>query len=197
MSSSMICSDGTVLPLMVERWLGEAERVERALLEMVEGPVIDIGCGPGRYVEALAERGVPVLGIDVSGAAIELAERRDAPALARSVFDRLPGVGRWQTALLLDGNIGIGGHPVRLLARIKELLASGGRAIVEVDGPGVGCTRTQARILSDDLLTEPFPWALVGIDAIHDVTMTAGYAITELYPRGKRWFAHLVLRSST
>ena len=36
-------------------------------------------------------------------------------SLQASVFDRLPGAGRWGTALLLDGNIGIGGRPTALL----------------------------------------------------------------------------------
>ena len=38
---------------------------------------------------------------------------------ARDVFDPLPGEGRWETALLADGNIGIGGDPVALLRRLR------------------------------------------------------------------------------
>ena len=39
------------------------------------------------------------------------------PALVRSVFETLPGEGRWDTVLLMDGNIGIGGDPAALLGR--------------------------------------------------------------------------------
>ena len=48
---------------------------------------------------------------------------------------RCPTPGRWRSALLLDGNIGIGGRPARLLARIASLLAPGGAILVELAGP--------------------------------------------------------------
>ena len=41
--------------------------------------------------------------------------RRGGAALRRDVFAPLPGEGRWYTALLADGNVGIGGDPVALL----------------------------------------------------------------------------------
>ena len=74
-----------------------------------EGPVLDIGCGPGRFVEALASRGIPVLGVDISRSAVDQTSRRGVCALFRDINDRLPGEGRWGTVLLVDGNIGIGG----------------------------------------------------------------------------------------
>ncbi|MDP9442781.1 MAG: hypothetical protein M3P34_11540, partial [Actinomycetota bacterium] len=53
-----------------------------------------------------------------------------------SVFGALPGEGRWATALLIDGNIGIGGDPVALLRRVAELLRPAGVVLVELDAPG-------------------------------------------------------------
>ena len=52
--------------------------------------------------------------------------------LQRSVFDRLPGERRWGTVLLLDGNIGIGGDPVRLLRRCADLVRPRGQVLAEV-----------------------------------------------------------------
>ena len=66
----------------------------------VQGPTIDLGCGPGRLVARLIERGVPALGVDQSATAVGLARRSGAPALRRDVFEPLPGTGRWQTVLL-------------------------------------------------------------------------------------------------
>ncbi|MGJ5830849.1 class I SAM-dependent methyltransferase [Streptomyces ossamyceticus] len=48
------------------------------------GPVADLGCGPGRVAAYLAERQVPVFGIDLSPAMVELA-RRTHPHLRFSV----------------------------------------------------------------------------------------------------------------
>ena len=64
-----------------------------------------------------------------------LARDKGAPVLERSVFDRIPGVGRWATALLLDGNLGIGADPIALLARVFTLLRPGGEVLVETLRP--------------------------------------------------------------
>src|SRR5271154_7146081 len=58
--------EGACRDLDIERWLAEADDVDHRLLERVQGPVIDIGCGPGRHVEALTTRQVDALGIDLS-----------------------------------------------------------------------------------------------------------------------------------
>ncbi|MEZ5203311.1 MAG: class I SAM-dependent methyltransferase [Acidimicrobiales bacterium] len=115
--------DGSEVRLDVAGWSAVADPVEQRLLATLDGPVLDLGCGPGRLVVALAERGVPALGIDASPVAVHQAIGRQASALVRSVFGPIPGTGRWTTALLMDGNVGIGGDPVRLLARTAELLA--------------------------------------------------------------------------
>lgn len=48
-----------------------AERCLRAQL----GPVADVGCGPGRISAHLAERGVDVLGLDLSPGMVDVARR--------------------------------------------------------------------------------------------------------------------------
>ncbi|WRZ96020.1 class I SAM-dependent methyltransferase [Streptomyces sp. NBC_01007] len=124
-------TDGWLLPLEVERWCARADAVDLQVLAYCEGAVLDVGCGPGRLVAELAARGRPALGIDVSEAAVARTVRLGGQALHRSVFEPLPGEGRWGTALLVDGNIGIGGDPAALLRRTAELLAPGGLLIAE------------------------------------------------------------------
>ncbi len=117
-------------------WTEAADRIDARILARVVAPVLDVGCGPGRHVAELAASGLVALGIDVSPAALGLARARGACVLERSVFDRVPCAGRWRTALLLDGNIGIGGDPASLLLRIGELLAHrGSRVLVETAPP--------------------------------------------------------------
>lgn len=67
-----------------------------------------------------------MLGIDVSLSTVAVTTGRGGRALCRSVFDTLPAEGQWGTALLLDGNIGIGSDPVRLLQRGKILVRERG-----------------------------------------------------------------------
>ena len=89
------------------------------------GPTLDVGCGPGRMSAHLAGRGRCVLGIDVVREAVDQTRARGVSALLRDVFAPLPGEGRWDTALLADGNIGIGGDPVALLRRVAHAARAG------------------------------------------------------------------------
>jgi SAM-dependent methyltransferase len=179
-----------MLPLPAHRWLGQASAADERLLERVDGPVLDVGCGPGRHVLALARAGVVALGIDISPPAIELARRRGAPVLRRSVFDRVPGAGRWGTALLLDGNIGIGGCPVTLLRRVASLLRPHGRLLVELAVDGTSHVE-QVRFEAGDRVGPWFSWAHVGIDELGDHAPRAGLRVVESWDDGSRPFAYL------
>ncbi|SCD89538.1 Methyltransferase domain-containing protein [Streptomyces sp. BpilaLS-43] len=163
--------DGWLLPLDVERWCADADAADLSALHRCEGPVIDIGCGPGRLVAALAARGHRALGIDVSDAAVDHTQRLGGSALRRSVFDPLPAEGRWGTALLIDGNIGIGGDPGALLRRVAVLLAPSGLLVAEATPQDVD-ERVQVRL--DDgrgaAATAPhFRWARVGAPALAQI----------------------------
>ncbi len=184
-------ADGRLLPLEVERWCARPDAADRALLNRCRGPVLDVGCGPGRLVAALAARGLPALGIDVSPAAVERAHGAGGSALCRSVFDQLPAEGRWATALLADGNIGIGGDPVALLGRVRQLLSPNGRLLVEAAGHEVdercvvrlqdACGRHGA----------DFPWARLGTRAVLDAARAAGFATQECWSAAGRRFVAL------
>src|SRR3954471_23913550 len=129
---------GTMLTLDPGRWHGTVTGAEARLLSSIEGPVLDVGCGPGRLLVGLGHRGVAALGIAPAPGAAASARRRGATVLQRSVFDPLPAEGRWMTVLLMDGNVGIGGDPVRLLRRCCELADAAGAVVVETHPPGAG-----------------------------------------------------------
>ncbi len=113
---------------------------------MCAAPTIELGCGPARLVARLIRRGIPALGIDRSATAIRLAGRGGAPALLSDVFEPLPGMGHWQTVLLVDGNIGLGGDPRRILGRAAELLCHGGRCVAEFDTEAIGIRARWVRL---------------------------------------------------
>ena len=154
--------------LPVHDWVRAVSHADRELLAHCRGATLDIGCGPGRMSAHLAERGHVVLGVDIVREAVEQARRRGVSALRRNVFDPLPGEGRWNTVLLADGNIGIGGAPVRLLRRAVELLDLTGRVVCDLAAPGTGLRHHDARLVTDRKRSGSFPWAQVGPDAIED-----------------------------
>jgi SAM-dependent methyltransferase len=188
------CADGRVLPAPVERWLGEPPVEEEDVLARAVPPVLDVGCGPARHTTTLLRRGVRAMGIDVARSAVTLARRRGALVLQRSVFEPLPNEGGWATALLLDGNIGIGGNPAALLARLRELLRDGGLVLAEVEGPGVPTETLRVRIEWGSRATSWFPWAVVGADRLEPLADGAGFDLAELWTRSGRWFAALDAR---
>jgi len=187
---SLLSADGQEIALPVERWMHDATTGEQDLLAEVRGPALDIGCGPGRHLVALNCRGVAALGIDTSPAAVALACRRGATALWRSVFDPLPGEGRWRTVLLLDGNIGIGGDPVALLRRVRRLLAPAGTVLAEVE-PGVPTERLTVRLQRDGSPGPRFPWARVGDQALERLAVEGGLSVDERWSVEGRCFASL------
>jgi SAM-dependent methyltransferase len=182
---------GRTQRLPVERWLAAASGADERLLDRTEGPVLDVGCGPGRHVHALVLRGVLALGVDVSPSAVRIANARGAVAVEGSIFDRVPGAGLWRSALVLDGNVGIGGAPATLLARVGALLAPGGCALVELGRPGGGVRTTRVRLERGTAVGGWFAWATVAADAIAAPAHAAGFHVDETWQDDGRWFARL------
>jgi SAM-dependent methyltransferase len=186
-------ADGVRAPLPIEAWLRDADPVDEEFLALCHGPTVDIGCGPGRMAQALARTGRPVLGIDVVPEAVRLSLGRGVTALLRDVFDPIPGEGRWGSALLADGNIGIGGDPVALLERMRQLVAPAGRVVVELAPPGTGVRTRHVRLETEIGRSEPFAWTLVGTDAITAVAAASGLEVVSHHRFGDRFGAVLVV----
>lgn len=191
--------DGWLLPLEVERWCAGADAVDRAVLDRCEGAVLDVGCGPGRLVAELAARGRTVLGVDVSEAAVTRTNTLGGQALHRSVFEPLPGEGRWGTVLLMDGNIGIGGDPCALLRRMAQLLTPGGLLIAETAPLDID-ERAHVRVVDvahgQAAMGDPFPWARIGTPALLRLAGRTGWRTAAHWAAGDRRFVALRTRST-
>jgi SAM-dependent methyltransferase len=186
--------DGGIRPLPAHRWLGERHEdapFDEAVTQMCAAPTIELGCGPARLVARLIRRGIPALGIDRSAAAIRLAGRVGAPALLGDVFEPLPGMGHWQTVLLVDGNIGLGGDPLRILGRAAELLCRGGRCVAEFDTEAIGVRARWVRLESSREVGPWFRWASVGVDSAAVLAGQVGLTVTGVRLVGGRVIADL------
>lgn len=200
--------DGSRRLMPLSRWMGDATKEELALLDLAVGPVLDVGCGPGRHVLALAAMGIHAVGMDLAERAVDLARSRGAAAFQGSVFDHVPDEGHWGTVLLLDGNIGIGGDPTSLLGRAADLLGTGGRVLVELEPPGtptrtrpVQCLRNGHWVGNDwwadwhagheHLGDDWFRWSEVSVDDIADLATAAGFNLCRAWTTAGRFFARL------
>jgi SAM-dependent methyltransferase len=182
----MSASD-TVLAL--DDWPHPADESDHAMLALCEGPTLDVGCGPGRLTEALTLRGHVVLGIDVTPEAVEHTVVRGGSAIRRDVFSPLPAEGRWATALLADGNVGIGGDPVALLRRLGQVLDPRGRVVVELAPPGTVRTHGWATLHDRGRVAHRFPWCVLGVDDVAAVAREAGMEAVSVLRHVHRWFA--------
>lgn len=176
----------------VGRFTEPADAVDLRVLAGARGPVLDVGCGPGRMVAAALWAGLPALGVDVSPTAVRIAHAAGLPVLRRSVFAPLPDDHRFATVLLLDGNVGIGGSPGRLLSRCRQLLAPGGTVVVEVDvDPHADQAFTAVLRAHDGGSSAVFPWARVGRTCLARHAGRAGLRAQRTWTDGGRTFAEL------
>lgn len=188
----LVSDKGAELGLPLERWLGEPTAEEHSLLRRAEPPVLDIGCGPGRHVVALRARGVHALGLDIAPGAVAIARGRGAEVLLGCIFGHVPRAGSWGSALLLDGNLGIGGDPTALLQRVAGLLRPGGSALVEAAPPAMPSETLRLRLETEEATSHWFAWARVNADDLDPLAAASAFRLAERWEARGRWFARLV-----
>ena len=189
---------GQVRELPMTRWIGGPDTSyhdrladEQVLRHCSSRPTLDLGCGPGRFTASLQQRGLAALGVDMSRVAVELTRQRGGTAIHADLFGPLPAEGCWDQILLTDGNIGIGGDPLRILGRAATLLAPGGVVIAEVDPPSAQVCRELLRWETEHHVGQWFPWSRVTAAALAEIALVAGFRVTDNVDIGGRVIAVL------
>src|SRR5690606_11049450 len=79
---------------------------EQHAVAVASGRVLDVGCGAGRHLRAITSRGHDALGIDPSPGAVAVAQAQGLNARVGTALN--PGdIGRFDTILMLGGNLGL------------------------------------------------------------------------------------------
>src|SRR6201997_916049 len=179
------CGDVRELPM--SRWIegpdsADHDRLadEHVLWHCSPRPTLDLGCGPGRFTASLQQRGSAALGVDTSRAAVAFTRARGGTAIHADLFGELPAAGCWDQILLTDGNIGIGGDPVRTLRRAAELLAPGGIVIAEIDRPRVNSGHELLRWETKHYVGQWFPWSRVDAATLDGIAGSAELVIISI-----------------
>jgi len=156
------------------------------LLDIQPGErVLELGCGPGVALAALAERAVAglVVGVDQSPVMIRQAQRRNAVAIAagrlrlvRSSVEDLPLSPEQREppfdtsfdAVLAVNNVGFWSEPARCLSGLRRLLRPRGRIALVTQPRCPGATAETTRAAGDELAAL---LASVGFTSLEQTTL--------------------------
>jgi SAM-dependent methyltransferase len=114
---------------------------EQRALGLAMGPVLDLGAGAGRHSLYLQSLGHAVTAVDSSPGAVDVCRARGVRDVRLADLTTFRGNRRWETLLLMCGNLGLAGdwQPTRrLLIQLRDMTVPGGLLIgdsVDPDDP--------------------------------------------------------------
>lgn len=139
-----------------------------AVLSRTPRNVLDIGCGEGWLLRALAEHGVRGIGVDVVPALIEQAQRAGVGDYRVASFEQIGSEGLDVTVDVAVANFSLIGNEAvaSMLRRVPSMLAPGGALIIQTMHPVIashdvpyqdGWLEGSWAGFSDDF-SDPAPW---------------------------------------
>ena len=170
----------------------EADPLEEALLAHAVGRCLDIGCGAGRILRYLWTKSYAVEGIDIDPQLIQLCrELGDSPVYLAS-WETMGQLGRFDTHMLLNRSIGIGGNldgVKRLLAEFAASASSGGVLLFdsyEVSNPSGVIERT-LRYKYRGQYSDAFPWIHFRSEIAERLLSETGWSCETVTRNGERY----------
>lgn len=105
----------------------------------VSGQALEIGCGEGRLLERLAEKGARVVGIDVSESGVQKAQAKGLDCrLADLSREPLPWTDASLDLVVCLETIEHLENPYHCMMEIKRALHPGGRLLISIPNPAIG-----------------------------------------------------------
>jgi hypothetical protein len=128
----------------------------------------------------------------MSSVAVGLSMARGGLALRRRINHPLPAEGRWGTALLIDGNVGMGGDVATLLARCAQLVRPGRLGHLRGSTRCSGGTKAAPLCCgAEDASSVTLPWSRVGGAALLQAAKALDLLLVEEWTAGERVFVAL------
>ena len=179
---------------------------ERELLDLLEGPGLDLAAGPGSYALYLQDRGLRVTAADLSPGALEVCRSRGCANVAamdlRSI-DVRPGV--YGSIIVMGNTLGLHQTPETFsgfLAALGQAVTRGGRLLFTMIDPldttdeshlryhhrnrerGLPPGLTRVRVRYDDLVDEWMDLWMLTEDELMTLGSEAGWRLVEQRPSG-------------
>ncbi len=135
-------------------------KLERKIIFLSHGKILDIGCGTGSFISALMKRG-KVLGIDISSNMIKICKSRGINNVKIKDIFGFKSKNKFDTIVLLDENIGLAGtvkNTKKLLKKLSSLLSSKGQILANVEEVAGNYYIWEARALWNGKYGPWFKW---------------------------------------
>ncbi len=118
------------------RSVDELSKVEKKLISMCFGKILDIGCGTGNYIPALEKKG-KVIGIDISPKVIDVARKMGIKNCFIADIYSYDETKKFDTITMFENNLGMGetiDGTIKLLRKISNLLHKDGQLLIILSG---------------------------------------------------------------
>jgi SAM-dependent methyltransferase len=113
--------------------------IEQKAIRLVQGKVLDIGCGAGRHSLYLQKKGFDVLGIDISPLVIKVCQLRGLKkAIVMSIEELDFEPNSFDTVIMMGNNFGLFGNfkkAKRLLRKLHKITSGKALIIAETRDP--------------------------------------------------------------
>lgn len=176
--------------------------LEKYILSLCKGKVLDAGAGAGSHSLQLQENGFEVTALDISPAAVSIIKQRGVrQAICGDIFTYTGE--QFDTILLIMNGIGIAQTIERLrklLCHIQNLLNSGGQVLLDscdvsylekanIYTHYIGEVTYQFEYKGQK--SEPFEWLYLDIPTLQDITSDEGWHCQIIYEEGDAYAARL------
>jgi 2-polyprenyl-3-methyl-5-hydroxy-6-metoxy-1,4-benzoquinol methylase len=163
----------------------------QAIVARGPGRVLDLGCGEGWLMRALAERGIETVGLDASMELVMVAEEtgggRYRCCSYEDVVDDPTRAGGPYDAIACNFSL-LGAELVPLLSALRQNLAPGGALVVQTVHPWTACGdepyadgwRTETFDAFGGDFAEPMPWYFRTLESWMDALRVAGFRLAAL-----------------
>ena len=180
---------------------------ERAALDHVRGRALDVGCGGGRVLLALQERGIEAVGIDVSPLALEVCRTRGAKDVRLMSITEAneEQLGRFDAIVMMGNNFGLLGgrsRAKRILRAFHRMTSGDALIVAEVIDPyrtdepfhlayqeanrakGRLSGQLRIRVRYKRYRTPWFDYLFVSADEMRSIVEPAGWRVDEVLESG-------------